>query len=216
MRNKFIYRISLILNVVFIFIFIFLGFKFKDKFFEVFLEKKTAKIVLFGDSNIKLGNWNNLLKRNDIKNSALGGATTSDLEGMIHKKVLFYKPEICFIQGGINDIVMGVSFSRIKSTYKSLIDTLIAHKITPVVQSTFYQENNPQSKIIVDSINNFLIEYCSIHQLYYLDINSKLSTNSGLKAEYSKDGTHITEKAYEVWSQGILLLLEKIERTSSK
>ncbi len=215
MKNKLIYRVSIILNGIFIVIFLLIGLKYKEKILENLIIKEKEKIVMFGDSIIKGGKWNYLLNRNDIKNSGFGGVTTSHFISLIHNNVIDHNPEFCFIQGGINDIGLGVSFSRTKNNYKSLIDTLIANKITPIVQSTLYQENNFESKILVDSLNNFLIGYCTDRQIYYLDINSKLSTTSGLKSEYSRDGTHITENAYEIWSQEINILLDKIESTGT-
>ena len=72
------------------------------------------------------------------------------------------------------------------------------------------------NRILIDSLNNFLVDYCSTHALYYLDINSKLSTASGLKPEYSLDGTHVTRKAYEIWGQEISTLLKQIENKGAE
>jgi lysophospholipase L1-like esterase len=211
MKNKFICNGSLILNGIFIISLLILIVKFKEKINLKLFDKKKAKIVMFGDSLTKICKWEDVLNRNDIKNSGVGGTTTSDFVGLIHQNVIAYQPEICFIEGGINDMVVGISLDRIKRNYKSLIDTLVANGITPVVQSTLYQEDNPTSKILVDSLNNFLMDYCSIRGLYYLDINSKLSNDKGLKPEYSENGTHITEKAYAVWGKEINALLHQIE-----
>lgn len=216
MENKLVYRLSLILNGVFIVVFLFLGFR--NTLFQNNLEKEEkleteekVKIVMFGDSITKGGAWNDLLKRNDIKNCGFGGFTTSHLVWLIKGNVIDVKPEICFIKGGINDIGVGIPLSRTKTNYQSLIDTLIAHNIVPVIQSTLYQENNPKSKTQVDSLNNFLIDLCKTRQVTFLDINSKLSNDSGLKAEYSKDGTHLTEAAYKIWSQEVQAQLDIIE-----
>lgn len=215
MNNKFIFRGSLLLNGLFILFFLFIGIRFKEQILQKFFDKQQKKIVMYGDSHVKLGKWSNLLNRNDIKNSGLGGATTGDLVQLVHERVIAYKPEKCFIEVGINDIVLNVPLHLIKYNYTELIDTLLANNITPVIQSTLYQENNPQNKMLVDSINNFLADYCASHQLYYLDLNSKLSTNQGLKPEYSLDGTHITERAYETWSNELNLYLRKIENSNT-
>ena len=166
---------------------------------------------MFGDSITQKGDWNKLLNRSDVKNSAVGGTTTTDYVGMIRKNVLHYKPSICFIEGGMNDILIGISLNRIKRNYSRVIDTLIANNVTPVIQSTLYQENNPESKELVDSINVFLKDYSLKHGIYYLDLNSKLSSSTGLKPEYSLDGTHINTKAFELWSKEVKKVLEKIE-----
>jgi alpha-glucosidase len=208
--KKYVYKASLILNGVFLILFILLGLNYREKIIQKFLDKKEkATIVLFGDSIIKGGEWNDLLDRNDVKNSGFGGFTTSHLRWLIEKNVIEYDPKICFVEGGINDIAVGIPLERIKTNYKSLIDTLISNDITPIVQSTLYQVDNPESKIMVDSLNNFLIDYCNQKSIRYLDINSKLSTDNGLKPEYSTDGTHITESAYLIWGKEIQKILKK-------
>ncbi len=206
--KKYFYKASLILNGIFIILFILIGLKFKEKIIQKLIDKKEkATIVQFGDSIIKGGNWNDLLGRNDVKNSGFGGFTTSHLRWLIEKNVIEFEPKICFIKGGINDIGVGIPLERIKINYMSLIDTLISNNITPIVQSTLYQVDNHDSKIMVDSLNNFLIDYCNQKSIRYLDINSKLSTDNGLKPEYSTDGTHINESAYLIWAKEIKKVL---------
>ena len=172
-----------------------------------------VKVVMFGDSITKMGNWNELFKRDDVINRGFPGFTTSHLVWLIHDNVVALHPEICFLQGGINDIGVGIPLGRIKKNYTSLIDTLLANKITPVVQSTLYQVDNPQSKVMVDSLNHFLVTFCKIRQVHFLDINSKLSAVEGLRPEYSKDGTHINEEAYQIWGKEINDCIKLISQT---
>ena len=210
---KYLFISSLILNGLFIIMFTYLVLKYREYLIQKFIgKKKAAKIVLFGDSLIDNGNWNELLKRTDIKNSGFGGTTTSHLTRLIDNNVLAYHPEICFLEGGINDIEVGIPLDRIMSNYQSLIDTLLSHNITTVVHSVIYQENKPQNKIIIDQLNSFLSNYCKQKSVRYLNINSKLSTDTGLKPEYSTDGTHLTDSAYFVWGEEIRKELKSIKR----
>lgn len=209
--TQYIYIITLILNGIFIILFILIGLKFKEKIIQKIIHRKQkASVVLFGDSITASGNWNDLLDRNDVKNSGFGGFTTSHLRWLISENVIDYAPEICLLSGGINDIGVGIPLERIKTNYKSLIDTLISNNIIPIVQSTLYQVDNPESKMMVDGLNSFLSDYCNQKSIKYLDINSKLSTDNGLKAEYSTDGTHINEKAYLIWGKEIKEILKKL------
>ncbi len=208
---KYINRLSLILNGFFVVIFVFLAIKNSEWLLQKFnSNEKKAPIVFFGDSIIKKGQWNKVLNRDDIQISGFGGFTTSHLVWLIDENVIDYQPKICFLEGGINDIGVGIPIERIKLNYKCLIDTLVSNNIIPVIQSTLYQENNPQSKIMVDSLNQFLKSYCSTNSLYFLDINSKLSNEKGLKSKYSRDGTHITESAYIVWGNEINKVLKDV------
>jgi alpha-glucosidase len=212
MKKKHFCALSLIFNGVFIVFILLAGFKFKENILQEFIgRKEKATIVMFGDSIIKGGKWNELLGRNDVKNSGFGGFTTSHLRWLIKKNVIAYSPKYCFLEGGINDIGVGIPLTRVKENYKCLLDTLIANDIIPVVQSTLYQENDSTGRVKVDSLNMFLREYCDSKAIRFLDINSKLSTRTGLKKEYSKDGTHITEDAYLIWNDEIRKILDELE-----
>lgn len=150
-----------------------------------------------------------LLGRNDVIKRGFRGFTTSQYRWIIKDSVLNYKPEICFISGGINDFGAGIPLKRTKLNYKTLLETLVSNGVEPIVQSTLYQENNPESKVLVDSLNSYLIDYCRLNNIHFLDINSKLSTEKGLKPAYSRDGTHLKSKAYVVWCNDISKLLSE-------
>ncbi|PUV24130.1 G-D-S-L family lipolytic protein [Sphingobacterium athyrii] len=167
-----------------------------------------VQIVMFGDSITKGGDWIALLGRGDVKTSGFPGFTTSHLVWLLKENVIDLKPRVCFLEGGINDIGVGIPLDRTKSNYRTLIDGLLEHQIIPVVQSILYQRDNPESKIQVDSMNSYLKAYCQSKGVYYLDINAKLSSSTGLKAQYTIDGTHINQDAYEIWAAEIKNLLD--------
>ncbi len=172
-------------------------------------------IVMFGDSITKGGDWATLLGRSDVKNSGFPGFTTSHLVWLLKENVIDLAPRVCFLEGGINDIGVGIPLDRTKSNYRSLINGLLEHQITPVVQSILYQQDNPESKVQVDSLNSYLKAYCQNKNVYYLDINDKLSSQTGLKAQYTTDGTHINQEAYEIWASEVNNLLKSMLRHSS-
>ncbi len=167
-------------------------------------------IVMFGDSITKGGDWATLLERSDVKNSGFPGFTTSHLVWLLKENVIDLKPRVCFLEGGINDIGVGIPLERTKSNYRSLIDGLKEHQIVPVVQSILYQQDNPESKVQVDSLNSYLNAYCQSKGVYYLDLNTKLSSPAGLKAKYTTDGTHINQEAYGIWATEVRNLLKSI------
>ncbi|MDT0557345.1 GDSL-type esterase/lipase family protein [Ichthyenterobacterium sp. W332] len=213
--NKRIYKFSLIFNTLFIIISLLFIYRYKEYIIQKLIKKSgEAEIVLFGDSIIKGGDWTELLNRNDVKNSGFPVYTTSHLTRIIKRNVIEYNPKICIIGAGINDINVGVPIQRIMINYQSMIDTLLTHNIKPIIQSTLYQENNPHNKILVDSLNYFLYNYCKKKSLHYLDINSELSSKDGLKSEFTIDGTHLTRNAYIIWGNKIKELLIEIESSS--
>lgn len=204
--KKYFHTASFILNGIFV---VLLGLEHREDLLQLFKDpKEKVTIVQFGDSIISNGNWNDLLGRSDVQNSGFGGFTTSHLVWLIKRNVIAYDPEICFIEGGINDISVGIPMERIKANYQGLIDTLMSNDITPIVQSTLYQVDQPKSKVMIDSLNNFLMAYCAQKSIRYLDVNSRLSDEKGLKSEYSTDGTHINKKAYLIWAEEIKKVLK--------
>lgn len=172
-------------------------------------QQQSGKIVMFGNSIIRQANWGKLLNRNDVINSGFSGFTTSHFVWLLKDHVIAYHPSICFLEGGINDIGVGIPLRRIKKNYKSIIDTLRANHITTVVHSVLYQRNNPTSKRTIDRLNKFLMAYSKKRNCIYLDINSKLCDKKELKKEYAKDNTHINDAAYAVWASMIKPILNR-------
>lgn len=205
--------LSVVLNLIFIILFTVIGIKYRESLIRKFLiSQKQAEIVMFGDSITEWGKWNELLRRNDVKNSGFGGFTTSHFNWLIEEHVVGYSPKYCFIQGGINDIGVGIPLERTKANYKRLIKRMVSAGIIPIVQSTFYQVNRPHRKAVIDELNEFLKSYCESTAIEYLDVNSKLSTDTGLKPEYSSDGTHINYNAYVIWAEEIAVILRELEK----
>ena len=208
------------MNIIFIIMFLILAYKFRENIYNkvhsITNQEKVLSlispysIVMLGNSITDLGKWNKDLDRNDVLNSGMGGFTTSHFVITLNKKVLHYKPKICFIQGGINDIFVGIPLNRVYENFESIIDTLIKNKIEPVIQSTLYvnkiDDSITNSK--VDSINNFLTELAVRKNIHYVDLNIFLSENRKLKKEYTYDGLHLNESAYKVWAEEIKKILE--------
>lgn len=209
LNKRFSYKFSIVLNGILTILLLFV--LFKQEIFQFFKVEEKVSIVMFGDSIIDDGNWNEVLRRNDVKKRGFRGFTTSHYRWILKDSILNYNSKFCFIIGGINDIGSGIPLSRTKFNYQCLIDSLISSNSIPVVQSTLYQENNLNSKVLVDSLNNFLIDYCKLKKVHYLDINAKLSTDKGLQSKYSKDGTHLTVEAYKIWGNEIKMFLDNFK-----
>jgi lysophospholipase L1-like esterase len=163
-----------------------------------------TKIAMLGNSITEGGRyWNILLGRNDVLNSGQGGYTTQQFTWLLDSCIYSTKPEYCFIMGGINDISLGIPVSRIFSNYKYIITQLRRHRIQVVVQSTLYQADNPESFRKVTELNGLLIAWCDKRRIPFVDLNTEMSDETGLRKEITTDGTHLNAKGYEIWS-GIL------------
>jgi len=173
--------VSLILNVVFI---------------------KHYKIVMFGDSLTFMGDWPGLLEKRSVKVSGNPGFTTSHFLFIVKEQVLKFSPDTCYIQGGINDIGVGIPLLRTIKNYNTLIDTLEDHKIIPIIQSTLLTTDVDRNRA-VDSLNNNLVNICLKKGIRYINLNTSMSVNGKLKKELSLDGTHINKEGYEIWAKAI-------------
>jgi len=212
-RNKILIRLSILLNIVLIIGILFAAYLFRAKIYDKIASSKTYKVVMFGNSLTEGGEWNKDLNRLDIKNSGTGGFTTSHFVWILDDKVIQYKPKICFIEGGINDIGVGIPLNRTFSNYQSIVDTLLKHQIEPVLQSTFYV-NYPDDSITnstnsrVDSLNIYLSSLASRKGIKYVDLNQFLSEKGRLKKELNMDGIHINGSGYKIWAKEVDRILK--------
>lgn len=200
LTNKTFNIISIALNIILIAVISLIAFTFKEKLIEKFLSKQAASVVMLGDSLVEHGNWNYLLGRNDVLNSGAPGFTTSHFVFMLRAEVLNHKPKVCFIEGGINDIAVGIPVERTLENIRSLIDTLQSNQITVVLQSIVFTRDTSQNEVIA-SLNQHYQTIAKEKNISYIDLNTKLSRNQMLKEEYSKDGVHLVKEAYPIWAQ---------------
>ena len=74
--------------------------------------KYVSKIIMVGNSITYGGDWTTLLDRSDVTNWGIPGYTTQQLSWTI-KNIIPKKPEICFLEGGINDLSLGITPRRV-------------------------------------------------------------------------------------------------------
>lgn len=173
---------------------------------------RTADVVFLGNSITFGGNWTELLGRERIVNRGIGGDNTV---GMLHRMrfVTSLKPKLCFVMAGINDLYADAPVETVFRNYVKILDTLRAHDIVPVIQSTLHvnpkwrrtEEKNPQ----VASLNTLLRSYASEHAIEFVDLNAVLSANGVLRDEYTNDGVHLTAAAYGQWRDLLEPILKK-------
>lgn len=201
---------SLVLNVFLIISICVFSYIYRDKIMQRFVAMKgNPTIVMFGNSITAQGKWTELLDRTDVLNSGLPGMSTYHFLHLLPSHVINLHPKICFVKGGINDITVGVSQEKMQGFYQAILDKIIENNIIPVVTLTVYEQNDPISKKEVDTLNAFLVNYCSQHNVDYIDLNQFISDSTGLKAEYAVDKTHLNDKAYEIWAREIKKFLKE-------
>ncbi|MBI9071439.1 MAG: hypothetical protein JEY94_07555 [Melioribacteraceae bacterium] len=170
-------------------------------------------VVMLGNSLTHGGNWNMLLKRNNI---AEQGIESDSLKGFINRvnEVIKLRPRLCFVMGGINDIYKWRNTREIFSDYKILLNKLKKAGIEPVIQSTLltgkkYPHSGDRNKEVVN-LNELLKKYALIRKVKFIDLNKKMSEDGFLKEDLTWDGVHLNKNGYKIWSKEIdAVLLEK-------
>ncbi len=174
--------------------------------------KKKGQIVMLGNSITYRADWNELLNREDVINRGIGSDIT---EGFLARMDYVYsvKPKLCFIMGGVNDIVREINAETISKNLYEIARKLQEKDIKPIYFSILYvAENYPNYKDFNRSVklaNEKIKKMCSDNAIEYLDLNSTLSYNQVLKNEYSFDGIHLTGLGYKKWREVILPIIER-------
>jgi lysophospholipase L1-like esterase len=165
---------------------------------------------MFGNSITFQGKWEEVLGRTDVANRGIPGYTTGQLIWTI-KNGLHDHPgsKIWFLEGGINDISLGVPVERIFENYKITVDSLRGNHIIPVVQSTILKNNAKADNKQVTKLNKLVKKYCLKNNIEYIDLNAFLSRDGELIKELTTDGCHLQPQAYKPWGEAIKQILAK-------
>ena len=168
-------------------------------------------VVMFGDSITREGDWANSLERNDVYNFGISG----DITGNMKKNaavVVSINPKICFIMGGINDLSMNIPVRNIYDNLISIILRLKSVGIIPVMQSALYVSDQQWGLYRwnekVAELNKLLEDYCKRNEVLFIDLNRHFAKDMELLPEYSKDGIHLNQAAYQIWQTEVLKVLE--------
>jgi len=173
-------------------------------------DNSTKNVVMFGNSITNQGKWEEVLVRPDVLNWGIPGYATGQLIWTI-KNVLHDHPgtKIWFLEGGINDITLGVPVKLILENYKTTVDSLKRNHIIPVVQSTILKNNAKVHNKQVTKLNKLVKKYCLKNQIEYIDLNTFLSRDGELIKELTTDGCHLVQSAYIPWAAEIKRVLAK-------
>ncbi|MBM2841185.1 MAG: hypothetical protein HW412_1713 [Bacteroidetes bacterium] len=171
-----------------------------------------ADVVMLGNSLSYNANWNELLGRNNIANRGIVGDLT---DGYLHRLSYVYKlsPRLCFIEGGVNDIYENRPPKEIIRNYRQIVDTLRAHHIMPIIQSTLFvgakwrhaREKNTE----IQELNELLAGFAKEQSIQFLDINALVSTDGLLRGELTYDGVHLNARGYSYWVPEVEKVLVK-------
>lgn len=162
----------------------------------------TPRILMLGDSLTEGGgDWNARLGRTDMRNAGQGGYASGQILWLLSEPVIEDSIRTAFITAGINDLSMGIEEGILYENLLKICRLLRSRGIRVVLQSTLYQQDDPETNTRLGSLNERLRRFCSGGAATFLDLNAHLAGPSGLKAAYTTDGTHLNEAGYAVWEE---------------
>ena len=172
-------------------------------------------IVMYGDSHSEYGgDWSRHFPgAGKIINRGIIG---DDSQGMYNRLdlVLPCHPKKIFFECGANDLSHGWTVERVFQGITRVLATirerspkteLYVQSVLPLNEEVGTWKYLKGKDDLIIQLNNKLKEYCTNHALTYIDLYTPLlgAHPKTMKAEYCRDGLHLTEKGYEVWAKTI-------------
>lgn len=169
-----------------------------------------GKTVFFGDSLTEFCDTKKFYGDIEHYNRGISGDTTQGMLNRVDDNVIALEPSVVSFLGGANDLNRGVTpeqiANNIEQILKKIRTSLPDCKI--VVQSLY--PVNPDTKPVylnavadrknedINKINALLPDICEKYDCVYVNMHDLLTDSEGrLKAEFTKDGLHVTDEAYE-------------------
>ena len=170
-------------------------------------------IVMYGDSHSEYGgDWSRHFPgAGKIINRGIIG---DDSQGMYNRLdlVLPYHPKKIFFECGANDLSHGWTVERVFQGITRVLATirerspkteLYVQSLLPLNEEVGTWKYLKGKDDLIIQLNNKLKQYCVSHALTYIDLYTPLlgAKPQTMKAEYCRDGLHLTEKGYDVWAK---------------
>ncbi len=172
---------------------------------------KTPRVVFLGDSITDGWRLTEYFSGRDFVNRGISGQITGEMLGRMMADVIALKPAAVLVLAGTNDIARGVPVSTIKNNLTMIAELAEANQIRPMFASILpvsdYHKNvNPRFAMTlrrppatIQSLNNWLRQFCSQRGYVYVDYFSAMVDSSGyLQADLADDGLHPNGKGYRV------------------
>ena len=155
-------------------------------------------------------------------NRGISGQTTPQMLLRFQADVIALKPKVVVILAGINDIAGNTgpstlemiedNISSMSVLAKSAGIKVVLSSVLPAYDFPWRPGLNPAEKVV--ALNKWIKNYASKNGHIYLDYYSPMvDDRKGLKAEYTTDGVHPTEKGYKIMEplaeKAIALALKK-------
>lgn len=161
------------------------------------------EVVMFGDSFMEYGNWDDILNK-DVANLGVAG---DDTAGMLKRmdQVIRVKPKVVFMVVGINDVDKRVPVKRIFENILFMAKKFNAQGIAVFVNSAVLSgESKKERNDKLMQLNKLLDGAQKDGGYKFIDLNQELAPSGVMLHKYSSDDTHINAEGYSKWKSELL------------
>lgn len=184
------------------------------------------KIVMFGDSLTDYFPMEKLKDVNaEIINSGQAGDTIAEMAARISRDVLPYQPDLILMQGGANDFLMSL-YPGYQELARRVVNLAIRLRRrlpnTAVYVESLYPSYtgrigmmpswaDGKSNEEIKKINEEIRRLCEREGIFFIDIFHHLIGRDGqLPREYTLDGIHLRDNAYDIVAKVLRPVLEHV------
>lgn len=168
--------------------------------FDIF--KPDVDFVFIGDSITAGGNWHDMFPEHSLANRGIGGETIREIALRL-QEIDDLKPKAVFLMAGVNDVGRGETLENMLQGFRTVVDHFTRQGIAVYLQSTIQCSVNScgeERLNKIKSLNHELVELANNSDLVsFVELNSFLSDDSGLKKDLTNDGIHLNAKGYSLW-----------------
>lgn len=161
-----------------------------------------ADVVMVGDSITAGGRWNEIFPEISIANRGVGGDTVRGVRERI-PAIQDVGARKIFLMIGTNDVVFDNPVDVIVSEYSKVVRTLKTADTQVYIQSIL---QCGQMDLCTDArrerigvLNKQLAELAEATGADFIDLNSYLANENGLRSEFTWDGLHLNSAGYTQW-----------------
>lgn len=175
-------------------------------------------IIFLGNSITDGGNFEELFKREDVKNRGIRSDIIPGVQKRLEQVVKGH-PKKIFLLIGINDVSHGHSVDKLAERYETLVNEILQRSpetqlylqsIMPINNDYGVYRNLKGKENTIVEFNKRIKEIAEKKDLEYIDLWPFLADKSGkLNKKYTNDGLHLTGPGYRAWTNGIRSYLDE-------
>ena len=190
-----------------------------EKAIEAFEQKDRDKppprngILFAGSSSIVRWDLAKSFPDRQVINRGFGGSQIADSVHFAPRIILKHEPRIIVFYAGDNDLAAGKTPERVAADFQELLHAV--HKELPTTRILFLaiKPSLARGKLIDKQrhANSLIEELCKKDErLQYVDVVKPMLGDDGKPREelFGKDGLHLSEKGYELWTSILKPLLK--------